>query len=171
MQSIKTKLADFCCKCFCCLFVKPVEEPEQGRRGVAKARPRPIYRDDAFFLHSIHLLSLAPAAAPEVRSRRRSILSSHPDVPDSTSLGYHVSVTRMSSLDERTEDTWKGRWATRRWVVTTRNTLGILFNGKFFWYLTFYMIAIGMMANMAGTFIPFLFLVGETFSILSRSQF
>lgn len=49
--------------------MKVKEDLERRRRADTKASPRPIYRDDAFYLHSIHLLSLAPMN-PEVRSRR-----------------------------------------------------------------------------------------------------
>lgn len=82
-------------------------------------------------------------------------------MPDSVSLGYHVSVTRMSSFDEATRSAVVSGWTTRRWIQTTRNTLAILFNFKFFRFITFYMIAGGMMANMGGMLIPFLFLVGK----------
>lgn len=157
--SFKEKVKHWCGRFCCCLFVKPIGSIDSESK-VQELRPRPIYRDDAFFSHSLQLASTI-SLVPDSRSRRRTVLSVYSNVVDNDSINYHVSVTRMTPLNEQVKKNDGGQWIARPWLITTRNTLAILLNLKFFRFISFYMIAFAMFANVAGMFIPYLFLVGK----------
>ncbi|XP_059622307.1 monocarboxylate transporter 3 [Phlebotomus argentipes] len=113
------------------------EREPVSRRVSTTSNPRPLYRDDIFFSGSVQRL-------PQYQSQ--------------TSLGYHMSVTRLpTQQDVREEKEPSCRLCPQ---VVTR-TLATMLDISLLKSPTFMLLALSGFLTMMGFFIPFMYLVAR----------
>ncbi|GAB0090131.1 uncharacterized protein DMENIID0001_048200 [Sergentomyia squamirostris] len=108
-----------------------------SRRVSTTDNPRPLYRDDIFFSGSL-------ARVPQYQSQ--------------TSLGYHMSVTRLPTQQDVREDK---DTSCKLCPQVVRRTLATMLDISLFKSATFILLAVSGFLTMMGFFVPFMFLVAR----------
>ncbi|XP_063702335.1 uncharacterized protein LOC134832280 [Culicoides brevitarsis] len=147
----KTRFRIFCKKICPCLFRERKKSLKFGR----KVFSRPVYRDDAFYTHSMALLPEYDEIKSLIRSNSISPSYLNRQQMDDETIPYHLSVARVPSYDEFSKE--------KSWIDgftgTIVRTLALLFDPKFFRIATFYFVAFAMMNNTVGMMLPSVFLI------------
>lgn len=111
--------------------------PRAGRRGTILDNSRPLYRDDIFFSGSL-------ARIPQYQSQ--------------SSLGYHMSVTRMpTNLDVQEEE----ESSCKLCPEAVRRTLATMLDVSLLKSPSFILLALSGFFTMMGFFVPFLYLTSR----------
>uniref|UniRef100_A0A1B0GL20 Major facilitator superfamily (MFS) profile domain-containing protein n=2 Tax=Lutzomyia longipalpis TaxID=7200 RepID=A0A1B0GL20_LUTLO len=118
-----------------------VSERESSRPGSRRVstteNPRPLYRDDIFFSGSL-------ARVPQYQSQ--------------TSLGYHMSVTRLPTQQDKREEKEK---SCKLCPEMVKRTLATMLDISLLKSPTFILLALSGFLTMMGFFIPFMYLVAR----------
>uniref|UniRef100_A0A336MKI9 CSON003052 protein n=1 Tax=Culicoides sonorensis TaxID=179676 RepID=A0A336MKI9_CULSO len=138
----ETRLRKFCNAAFFC-------KRKSEDKTIEKVKSRPIYRDDAFYTHNLGLI-------PEYEQlqKAKSVVDGNDKstILDSDSLSYHLSVSRVPSIQTIHK---------RQFIGTILRTLTLLFDPKFFKSITFYFFVAFHIANMLGVYLPTIYLIGD----------
>uniref|UniRef100_A0A336MQ70 CSON003053 protein n=1 Tax=Culicoides sonorensis TaxID=179676 RepID=A0A336MQ70_CULSO len=122
---------------------------------------RPVYRDDAFYTHSLGLLPEYEDKRSMIKSDSVSVKSLMKQNLDDDTLSYHLTVSRVPSIEEIDKEPT----CCNQFIGTIHRTLLILFDPKFFKIFSFYLLALSSLIGMLGLYLPAMFLIGNKFKI------